>query len=217
VPKAMVREQALRRMAVPMHRPSSLSRLVNSRRTFTCSALLRTPEERSPTRLALRHSRRSLFCLLSSGSSTSLRSLRSIPITGLPRYYGRSDSCPAGSSVALWQHEHRLCTEQVSLINTPDLPIPPSPTTPRPPASLYHATPQLAGSPADSGFRLHHWLVGSPTLAGRIEFLIVEMDRSPPVASHPVSRRRSYSRLQTGERMSGEDFHLSDQCGSQAH
>ncbi|MGH9427614.1 MAG: hypothetical protein ACRD2L_15085, partial [Terriglobia bacterium] len=35
-------------------------------------------------------------------------SLGSIPITGLHRYYGGSDSCPPGSSAPYWQHEHRL-------------------------------------------------------------------------------------------------------------
>jgi len=57
----------------------------------------------------------------------------------------------------------------------------------------------------------------SPTLTGRIEFLIVRMDRSPPVAPHPVSRRRSYSWLQAGERIPEEDFHLSDHTRFQAH
>ena len=54
-------------------------------------------------------------------------------------------------------------------------------------------------------------------LPGRIEFVILRTDRSPPVAPHPASRRRSYIRLQAGERMPEEDFHLSDQLRSQAH
>jgi len=40
---------------------------------------------------------------------------------------------------------------------------------------------------------------------------------SSPVAFHPTSRWRSYSRLQAGERMPGEDFHLSDWAPSRAH
>jgi hypothetical protein len=211
----MTREQALSRMTVPKHMPSSLSRLVNSRRISTCSVLLRAPEEKSPTCLALWHSRRSVFCLLGSSSSTSLRSLRSIPVTGLLRYYGRSDSCPPGSS-ALSSMNSGSCYGQVSLIHALDLPIPPSPSTPSPSASLLHATPQLAECPV-SGSRLHHLPAGSPDLVSRIEFVILRMDRSPPVAPHPASLRRSYSRLQTGERMSGEDFHLSDQVRFQAH
>ena len=58
--------------------------------------------------------------------------------------------------------------------------------------------------------RLHHVPAGSPTLTGRIEFVILRMDRSPPVAPHPALRRRSYSWLQAGERIPEEDFHLSD-------
>ncbi|MGE0132954.1 MAG: hypothetical protein AB7U82_33155, partial [Blastocatellales bacterium] len=34
---------------------------------------------------------------------------------------------------------------------------------------------------------------------------------------HPASRRRSYLWLQAGERLPGEDFHLSDGARSQAH
>jgi hypothetical protein len=52
---------------------------------------------------------------------------------------------------------------------------------------------------------------------GRIEFLIVRMARSPPVAPHPASRRRSYSRLQAGVGIPGEDLHLPDQLRLQAH
>jgi hypothetical protein len=43
------------------------------------------------------------------------------------------------------------------------------------------------------------------------------MDRSPPAAPHPASRRRSCSRLQAGERIPEEDLHLSDQTRFQAH
>jgi hypothetical protein len=52
---------------------------------------------------------------------------------------------------------------------------------------------------------------------GRIEFLIVRMALSPPVALHPASRRRSYIRLQAGVGIPGEDLHLPDQLRSQAH
>ncbi len=167
---------------------------------------------RYPTRLAMRHSRQSVAWQPRLPASTSLRSLRSRPVTALHRYYGRSDSCPPGSS-ALPSMNTGPCYEQVSLIHAPDLPIPPSPTTPRPPTSLYHATPQLAGFPASlAGLGFAHSLAGSPVLVGRIEFVILQMDRSPPAAPHPASLRRSCIRLQTGERMSEEDFHLSGQC-----
>ena len=65
--------------------------------------------------------------------------------------------------------------------------------------------------------RLRHWLAGSPHTSGRIEFVILRTDRSPPAAPHPASRRRSCSRLQAGERLPEEDFHLSDSPRFQAH
>ena len=58
---------------------------------------------------------------------------------------------------------------------------------------------------------------GLAKASGRIEFVILRTGRSPPAASHPASRRRSRSWLQAGERMPGEDFHLSDHARSQAH
>ena len=53
--------------------------------------------------------------------------------------------------------------------------------------------------------------------SGRIEFVILRTDSSSPVASHPASRRRSYIRLQAGERMPEEDSHLSDHVRFRAH
>ena len=46
--------------------------------------------------------------------------LRSTGVTPLPRYYGRSDSCPAGSS-APEGHEHRPVPGHVSLFHEPGL------------------------------------------------------------------------------------------------
>jgi hypothetical protein len=43
------------------------------------------------------------------------------------------------------------------------------------------------------------------------------MALSPSVAPHPASRRRSYSRLQAGVGIPGEDLHLPDQLRLQAH
>jgi hypothetical protein len=175
--------------------------------------------ETAPAGLARWHSRWLGFCLDRRYSSTFLCSLRSLPITGFPRYYGHSDSCWPGSSAPTFgQHERRLSRQQVSLIHVSDLPTPPSPTTPQ---ALDVDFPRYPSSHRVSrpsgGSRLHLSLAGSPTLTGRIEFLIVRMDRSPPVASHPVSRRRSYSWLQAGERIPEEDFHLSDHTRFQAH
>ena len=86
----------------------------------------------------------------------------------------------------------------------------PSPTTrwsPMVALARYPSAPQV---PLFRGSRLRHWLAGSPIPSGRIEFVILRTGRSPPVAFHPASRRRSYSRLQAGERLPGEDFHLSE-------
>ena len=107
---------ALKSKAVNMHMVCAVS---------ACHALI---SWLSPICLALGHSHRSVFCQPHVNASTSLRSLRSRPITALPRYYGRSDSCPPGSS-ALPSMNSSSCYGQVSLIHAPDLPIPPSPTT----------------------------------------------------------------------------------------
>jgi hypothetical protein len=216
--KVMPREHALKWMMAFARQQSSLPRLPNSGRFAARSILLfHAPEEKSPIGLALRHSHWWLFCVPGFTHSTSLRSLRSIPVTGFPRYYGRSDSCPAGSSVAWTQHEHRLCPEQVSLLHATDHPIPPSPTTPLPPDVAFARYPSARQVSRFPRSRFHLSLAGSPGQNGRIEFVILRMDRSPPAAPHPASRRRSCSRLQVGERIPGEDSHLSDQLRLQAH
>ena len=53
--------------------------------------------------------------------------------------------------------------------------------------------------------------------SGRIEFVNLRTARSPPVALHPASRRRSYVRLQAGVGVPEEDSHLSGQTHLQAH
>ena len=176
-------------------------------------------KEASPTRLARRHSRRLGFNLTVPYSSTFLRSLRSIPITGLHSYYGRSDSCRPGSSAPSAGSMNAVSVrQQVSLIHVSDLPIPPSPTTPQVLDADFSRYPSSRRvSRLLGGSRFHLCLAGSPTLTGRIEFVILRMDRSPPVASHPVLRRRSYSWLQAGERIPEEDFHLSNHTRFQAH
>jgi hypothetical protein len=158
---------------------------------------------------ARRHSRRCRLLRFSCSSSTFLRSLRSMAVTPLRRYYGRSDSCPPDSGTL---HRSACSTcGQVSLIHAFGLPAIPSPTTSKYSASSGHVThgrveprwhPTNGSSPkGNSGLRPS--LAGSPLLAGRIEFVILRTDRSPPVASHHASRRdlalqrdRSYVRLQ---------------------
>ena len=175
-------------------------------------------EEAAPTRLAQGHSRRLDFDPTFRYSSTFLRSLRSLSITRVLRYYGRSDSCRPGSSAPLTGSMNTVSgSQQVSLIHVSDLPIPPSPTTPQALDVDFSRYPSSHRVPHPRGSRLHLSLAGSPTLTGRIEFVILWMDRSPPAAPHPASRRRSYSWLQAGERIPEEDFHLSDQTRFQAH
>jgi len=41
-------------------------------------------------------------------------------------------------------------------------------------------------------------------------FALLRTARSPPVASHPASRRRSYYQFQAGVCMPDEDFHLAE-------
>jgi hypothetical protein len=57
-------------------------------------------------------------------------------------------------------------------------------------------------------------LTGQP---GRIEFVNLRTTRSPPVALHPASRRRSYDQLQAGVGMPEEDLHLSGQTRLRTH
>ena len=55
------------------------------------------------------------------------------------------------------------------------------------------------------------------TTTGRIEFVILRTSRSPPVAPHPASRRRSYVRLQSSNPNLDRDSHPVDSIHSQAH
>jgi hypothetical protein len=135
-------------------------------------------------------------------SSTFLRPFAPDPLQALPRSYGRSDSCSPGSSAFL-RHELRLGGEQVSRIHTPGLPTLPSPTPCGCCVSSGHVTRRRIaprwlphGTPPNGNSGLRHSLAGSPHHTGRIEFLIVRTGRSPPAAPHPVSPRRSCSRLQ---------------------
>ena len=164
-----------------------------------------------------RHSCRSMFRRSFRHVSTSLHPFAPSPLQGLLRSYGRSDSCPHGSSALVCMNSGS-CHEQVSLIYPHDLPIIPSPTTPVSPDVAFARYPSARQASPWQGSGLRLSLAGSPLSPGRIEFVIIlRTDRSPPVAPHPVLRRRSYSWLQTGERLSGEDFHLSDRVRFQAH
>ena len=146
--------------------------------------------------------------------STFLRSLRSTPVTELLCYYGRSDSCSPGSS-GLSSMNSGSFSEQVSLIHAHSLPDH---------SVSNHLAPAVAALarypsalPLPFRVRLRHKCAGSSGIPGRIEFVILRTGRSPPAALHPASWRRSCFRLQAGERMPGEDFHLSDYARFQAH
>ena len=152
----------------------------------------------------------------------------------LSTHYGRSDSCPlrrGSARVSSQRPPVRLLRGQVSLIHAPGLLTIPSPTTCAGSALPGHVTPgqvgprphPLVGSSPHRNSGLRHCTAGSPPRAGRIEFSslphgegFLRTGRSPPAAAHPVSRRRSCSRLQVYVKP-GEDFHLSSQVRSQAH
>ncbi len=146
--------------------------------------------------------------------STFLRSLRSISVTRLHRYYGRSDSCcPALRDLV---HELRLFPQQVSLIHASDLPDHSVPKHLMPRCRRFITLP-LSSTAFPCGSRLRHSLAGSSIAPGRIEFVILRTGRSAPAALHHTSLCRSCIRLQAGERLPEEDFHLSDHLRFQAH
>ena len=80
--------------------------------------------------------------------------------------------------------------------------------------SHYPSASRASGS-LRSGLRLT--LGGSPRDKAESSSLALRTGRSPPVALHPASRRRSYVQLQAGECVPEEDFHLSDLAHLQTH
>ena len=130
--------------------------------------------------------------------------LRSTGITRLLRYYGCSDSWTVGSS-ALEEHEHRLCCR-------PGLPAFCHRTFRsfrlQPPAVVpthfwgfsrraYRTTSPWPPFRGHASLGLRHCLAGSPRRPAESSSLALRTDRSPPVALHPASRRRSYLRLRS--------------------
>ena len=150
---------------------------------------------------AHRHSHRCRLLRSPHLSSTFLRSLRSLAVTPLQRYNERSDSCPPDS----WALRSNACSTrgQVSLIHALGLPTIPSPTIGGSSALPRHVTyrqveprPHPFGTSPNRNSGLRHSLAGSPLHTDRIEFVNLRTGRSPPAAPHPVSPRRSCSRLQ---------------------
>ena len=148
-------------------------------------------------------------------ASTFLRSLRSTPVTELLGYYGRSDSCSL-RFFGTWSMNSGSFSEQVSLIHARCL-LGHSVSKHQDSRSYRFCTLPLSLRAFRFRSEVRHWLAGSPTVPGRIEFVILRTGRSPPAAPHHASRRRSCFRLQAGERLPEEDFHLSDYSRFQAH
>ena len=180
------------------------------------SVFSRTTTEAAPACLARGHSRWLRFCLDRRDSSTSLPPLAPSPL----RDFSATMEALTPVRPALRPLTGCMNTvpfsEQVSLIHASSRPIIPSPTTLGLPPSLLHPTPQRVGllTRVGPGFAIESQ---ARQLSGRIAFVILRTDRSPPAAPHPASRRRSSSWLQAGEGVPEEDFHLSDQMRFQAH
>jgi hypothetical protein len=64
------------------------------------------------------------------------------------------------------------------------------------PCRSFHTLPLSSTGPLHTGRGFALLPASSPVSPGRIEFVILRTGRSPPVAPHPASRRRSYVRLQ---------------------
>src|SRR6266508_2743001 len=162
------------------------------------------------------HSYRFVSCCLVVHVSTFLCSLRSDPVTGFHRYYGHSDSSGAGSSALARMNSVSLPPE-VSLIPASALLDHSVPNHLIDPGRRFDTLPLSATDSRSFPVEASPLVGRLADLPGRIEFVILRTDRSPPAAPHPASRRRSCIQLQAGERMPEEDFHLSDQMRSQAH
>ena len=135
------------------------------------------------------HSIRRLRCRVPvAHKSTFLRTLRSTPVTEFQRYYGRSDSCAAGSSRQLPMSLVCHVPTQVSLIHAQSLHDHSVSKHPTWHSHRFHTLPLSATAFRFRRSRLRHWLAGSPHTSGRIEFVILRTDRSPPAAPHPASR-----------------------------
>jgi len=145
-----------------------------------------------------------------------------MPVTALPRYCGRSDSCSLQFFGGLFpQHELWLVLSWTGL---PDSRTRPSHhSVSNHPACLPCRFCTLPLSSKDfpglaPGSGVHPSLGGLPVHDVRIEFVVIlRTGSSPSVAPHPILRWRNYSQLQAGERMPEEDLHLSGHARFQAH
>ena len=140
--------------------------------------------EAAPACLARGHWRWLSFCPDRRHASTSLPPLAPSPLRD---FIATMEALTPVRPALRPLHEHRLCGEQVSLIHASGPPIIPSPTTLGLPPSLSHPTPQRVGLPTrvGPGFATESQ---ARQLSGRIAFVILRTDRSPPAAPHPASR-----------------------------
>ena len=164
------------------------------------SARLRRRRVESPTGLARRHWAAEIHPGPRGSSSTFLRPLARGPLRPfLATVDALTPACSVAAVLGLFPAAARSAPrEQVSLIHALGLPAIPSPTTcgcSALPGYVTHRQVEPRLLPSGNS-RLRHWLAGSSHHTGRIEFVILRTSRSPPAAPHPVSRRRSCSRLQ---------------------
>jgi len=178
--------------------PGELSDLLHAISTF-----LRSLRSTGVTRFQ-RYYGRSDSCRAIVSRRASVGSLRVAPT----RTHGRA--------VWIWSALHHLfpsrfvLSRQVSLFIALDLPtIPPSTTLCHFPITAFARYFRRMGCrvypPGQTSWgraERRHAIKGSPLASrlpdrlGRIRFVILRTGRSPPVASHPSSRRRSYCQLQ---------------------
>jgi len=165
-----------------------------------------------------RHCRRWFFHRLGPGASIFLHLFAP---RALPRFKARMGALtPARAVLRLCEHERRVCPRRSPCLMDRAF----RPFRLQPPLVVLRSRFgfRIAGLPPRS-YRTHppgrvphgvSW--ASPltrrlaTTTGRIEFVILRTGRSPPVAPHAASRRRSYVRLQGSNLNLDEDFHLAD-------
>jgi len=157
----------------------------------------------------------------------SLRSSRPPPswVPLLHAHYGRflarTDPLPpVRAALRLFpEHEHRPSPHRTGLPPSRPHPLWPfrrqSPDGPA--SSLLRATLQRGARTESPLSDFAFYPAGSSDASGRIAFVILRTGPPPPIAPHAASRRRSYRQFQAGERMPGEDLHLSGCVRLEAH
>ena len=147
-------------------------------------------------------------------------SLGSTPVTALRRYYGRSDSCPGRLFGGGSSRMNAARLPRAGLSDSRSRPSGRSASNhPVAPRRRFDTLPISATGfpPTVRGSGVRHWLAGSPVHPAESSSLALRTGPSPPVALHLASRPRSYFQLRAGERVPGEDSHLSDLKRFQTH